>query len=734
MKESFWVQFVKTLLLALSAYGYTFPLLQGWAHLVAVIAVILASLVASLFARWKIRTIWCVSVSVIFLIIGLVGNYLTLDVWGVSSVASTIQTSRILYFTGIVFGLVFLTRSLSLRYRTMQIIESALIIGTLVYVFFAHRDFNLQNPREFADTLYSNGLDPITIYRYMGIGSAFLSLPMLFGKPNPGRAIYSLIALVIIALLAAFLLEDARLPINVKDPLGLMNDDNDEQNSGDEDQDSDDQNDSNGDSDSDSDDNENSEGSSSDDKNDNKNGGGGGNGDSNAPNPNSPPTPVAIAVFYDEFTPGDGIFHFRQSVQSQYDGNHLVASTYDDDVISSLSSTEALEATPVQAPEFHTKVSTSMFLMKEHAQPPQLAMGQKVYPIQNPDPKLFVSSYAVESLGFTLDISRLIGHHSIPAEWSSEKVAHYLEIPDDPRYRALSDIIVRQIDPRFIGDDMVKAMYIKSWLEKNGYYTMKTKHIDKNDPTASFLFGSLRGYCVHFAHSAVYLLRSQGIAARVAIGYAIDNRLRGTGSAVLILGNQAHAWPEIYVDGVGWVTLEIFPENGDEPPREFADQDLESLFGELARDDKSGGRAEVPIDSPFEIPWKVIWFSLLGLLILALIACYTRKIVIIMLGKACNQPNQIYRALRAAIFQWSMYGHNWRKYISLHEFAEKEAGSESATYQLVELGDAAKLGAKLTDSDAQKARLLLKDARREAAHHSSFWRKLLGIINPIVRI
>ncbi len=733
VKESLWVQVVKVILLSASAVGYTWELLHGAYHIVAVVAVIVAAICAAFATKWRVRTLWCVLVSCILIVIGFIGSTLTLNNLGAYDLASTINVSRIWYYSGIIFGIVFLTRSLSLRYRTAQSIESALIIGTLVYNFFDHRDFNLQNPREFADYLYTHGYDPINVYRGMGVIAAFLSILMLLGNAKAGRVAYSIVVLLILALLGAWLIENTRIPADVRDPLGLFdNNDNedggkdgDEESKGDQSDDNDDDNDDN------DDDGEGGNGGG-DDKKDG-NGGGKGNNDSNSPNPNSPPTPVAVAVFYDEFTPNDGIFHFRQTVLSEYDGNHLVASTVDDDVISTLSTSQALEAAHVQNENLHAKVSTSMFLMKEQ-QPPQLAMGQKVFPIQNPDPKVFVSAYGVESVGLTMELTRLIGRHSIPAEWSSEKVEHYLEIPDDPRYQALSDIIVRQIDPRFIGDDIVKALYIKTWLEKNGYYTMKTKHIDAKDPTASFLFGSLRGYCVHFAHSAVYLLRSQGIAARVAVGYAVDNQMRGTGSAVLILGSMAHAWPEIYVDGIGWVTLEIFPENGDEPPAAFVDQSLESLFGELARDDKSGGKAEMPQDSTFEMPWNAIWNTLLALLMLAFLACYVRKIAIILGARNSTQTDEIYRLLRCAIMYWSMFGHSWRPYHSIMTFAEKTAGSESATYALTELADAAKLGAELDTEDVKKAHDLLAKAIEEAKNHTPAWRRFLGYINPIVRL
>ncbi|MBQ1926461.1 MAG: transglutaminase domain-containing protein, partial [Proteobacteria bacterium] len=412
---------------------------------------------------------------------------------------------------------------------------------------------------------------------------------------------------------------------------------------------------------------------------------------------------------------------------------HLQQSTMDSDVISTFPQIDGIDAEPIQNEAIHTKVSTSMFLLQEHGQPPQLAMGQRVFPIQNPDSKLYVAAYGVESLGFTMDVTRLIGRHSIPAEWSSEKVEHYLKIPDDPRYKALSDIIVRKIDPRFVSDDIVKALYIKSYLEKNGYYTLKIRHIDATDPTASFLFGSMRGYCVHFAHAAVYLLRSQGIAARVAQGYAVDNRMRGTNSAVLILGNQAHAWPEIYVDGVGWVTFDIFPENGDEPPREFVDRDLESLFGELARDDKSGGKAPESIDEAWVVPWKTIWISLGILFALFIGGCYIRKSYILRVGASrCSRVEQCYRPLRGAIFMAAMFGDKWYRCDTLESFIVQRYGESSAMYQLFMLADEAKLGENVPNPSPKQVQDLYVKALYEVRAKSTLGRRIWGYLNPFV--
>lgn len=73
------------------------------------------------------------------------------------------------------------------------------------------------------------------------------------------------------------------------------------------------------------------------------------------------------------------------------------------------------------------------------------------------------------------------------------------------------------------------------------------------DPLHAFLFERRRGHCEAFASAAAVLLRAGGVPARVAIGFASpqvdDDRLVYT-------MDRAHAWTEVHVDGVGWVSID----------------------------------------------------------------------------------------------------------------------------------------------------------------------------------
>lgn len=78
-----------------------------------------------------------------------------------------------------------------------------------------------------------------------------------------------------------------------------------------------------------------------------------------------------------------------------------------------------------------------------------------------------------------------------------------------------------------------------------------------------FLFEKKQGYCVHFATTAVLMYRMYGIPARYAAGYiapAAGFSAGEDGNWNSVLQDQlAHAWPEIYVDGMGWIPVEATP-------------------------------------------------------------------------------------------------------------------------------------------------------------------------------
>jgi len=135
-------------------------------------------------------------------------------------------------------------------------------------------------------------------------------------------------------------------------------------------------------------------------------------------------------------------------------------------------------------------------------------------------------------------------------EWVTSR---YLQLPDTitQRTRDLADEIASGHDNPF---DQVVA--VTRWLRANITYD---RVIDAPPPDVEpldwFLFDYKVGFCNYYASAEVVLLRSLGIPARLAAGYA-----RGTydpqEGVYEVYGEDSHSWPEVFFPGVGWVEFE----------------------------------------------------------------------------------------------------------------------------------------------------------------------------------
>ncbi|MFD0002600.1 DUF3488 and DUF4129 domain-containing transglutaminase family protein [Streptomyces sp. NPDC127178] len=72
-----------------------------------------------------------------------------------------------------------------------------------------------------------------------------------------------------------------------------------------------------------------------------------------------------------------------------------------------------------------------------------------------------------------------------------------------------------------------------------------------------------QGFCVHFSFAMAAMARSLDIPARVAVGFA-PGTPQGDNSVSVGL-KDAHAWPELYFEGVGWTRFEPTPTRGSVP-------------------------------------------------------------------------------------------------------------------------------------------------------------------------
>lgn len=104
-----------------------------------------------------------------------------------------------------------------------------------------------------------------------------------------------------------------------------------------------------------------------------------------------------------------------------------------------------------------------------------------------------------------------------------------------------------------------KAIKLQQWFTTPGRFTYSLNASEANNPTAlkDFLLHSRRGFCQQFAFAFAVLARLLNIPARVAVGYTAGTNM-GNGN-YRVTTSDAHAWPELYFQGVGWLAWEPTP-------------------------------------------------------------------------------------------------------------------------------------------------------------------------------
>ncbi|MEO1057015.1 MAG: DUF3488 and transglutaminase-like domain-containing protein [Actinomycetota bacterium] len=132
----------------------------------------------------------------------------------------------------------------------------------------------------------------------------------------------------------------------------------------------------------------------------------------------------------------------------------------------------------------------------------------------------------------------------------------YTEVPDD-----LPDIVeglAREVT-NGATSSYDAALRLQDWFHAEFEYSLEVQRGHSSSAIESFLRERV-GYCEQFAGTYAAMLRSIGIPARVAVGFT-PGLVQPDGS-YSVLGKNAHAWPEVWFDGLGWVPFEPTPGRG----------------------------------------------------------------------------------------------------------------------------------------------------------------------------
>ncbi|WP_323960851.1 transglutaminase [Arthrobacter sp. JZ12] len=207
--------------------------------------------------------------------------------------------------------------------------------------------------------------------------------------------------------------------------------------------------------------------------------------------------------------------------------------------------------------------------------------------------------YLVESTEPNLTRERL---QAIPAADPSSVPEQFLALPDSMP-GVIRDTTASVIDG--ISNPYRQALAIQSFLRGPSFVYSVDAPVDGGydgnslDVMARFL-ESRSGYCVHYAGTMAVMARIAGIPSRVAVGYS-----PGTPTGEVFVGpngteftefavnsKDAHAWPELYFEGVGWVQFEPTPSRGVVP--DYALSSLDPATPPVNSDNLNPGTGVVP--------------------------------------------------------------------------------------------------------------------------------------------
>jgi len=128
----------------------------------------------------------------------------------------------------------------------------------------------------------------------------------------------------------------------------------------------------------------------------------------------------------------------------------------------------------------------------------------------------------------------------------------YLQLPPDfsPRVAAEAALLTTGYDTVY-----AKTKAIEAHLRTIPYNDKIDAPAADEDPVEYFLYDIQEGYCDYYATSMAVMLRSLGIPARTASGYAEGSKDPESGITT-VTEADAHTWVEVFFPEYGWIEFE----------------------------------------------------------------------------------------------------------------------------------------------------------------------------------
>jgi transglutaminase-like putative cysteine protease len=194
-----------------------------------------------------------------------------------------------------------------------------------------------------------------------------------------------------------------------------------------------------------------------------------------------------------------------------------------------------------------------------------------------------VQSYTTFRHGPAQAVTGLREFVELPSGFNPRTLALAAQIRGEARYTAAGS------------STLVQAVLER--LRTGGYTYTLDPGVSGKDTADDFWFDRKEGFCEHIASAFVVLMRALDVPARIVTGYQGGERNAVDGFWV-VRNSDAHAWAEVWQEGVGWVRVD--PTSAVSPGRTGAFQRLTVPQGVV-------GQALRAISPAFSVQLRATW-------------------------------------------------------------------------------------------------------------------------------
>ena len=111
---------------------------------------------------------------------------------------------------------------------------------------------------------------------------------------------------------------------------------------------------------------------------------------------------------------------------------------------------------------------------------------------------------------------------------------------------------------RYLASSQNKLIYlIACFVHDNYTYGINPGRVNQEDIVDYFWKTSGIGTCQDFASMATLMYRAYGVPARFVTGFVVNVEDGDIGNTIDVKQTNAHAWVEVYIQGMGWVNVEV---------------------------------------------------------------------------------------------------------------------------------------------------------------------------------